>query len=350
MLGFLKGSKEKTLTIEGTDKSIQMEKKETILNAALRQGVRFPHSCRVGGCATCKCKLVSGKVKELTESAYILEADELAQGYILACQAVPKSDVTIELDNKDSLDSEHELVTTFGTISDVKSLTHDISAVTIDIENPIKYSAGQYALVSVPGKISEGRSYSFATAPSVKGDSQVSFYIRKVPGGEMSTWAQDKSIVGTQVEVSGPYGDFYLRESDKPILCVAGGSGLAPIKSLLEDALQFKCSRDVVFLFGARTQEDLYCLNEINRIATEWPANFKFVPVLSEEPKSSGWEGKTGLVTEFIKDSLLEGSEIYMCGPPPMLDAAEVELLNLGVDEADIYSDKFTDKSFVKTA
>lgn len=350
MFGFFGSGKSKTLKIDGVDDAIVVEKKETILNAALRDGVRFPHSCRVGGCATCKCKLVSGKVKELTESAYILDEDDLAQGYILACQAVPKTDVEIHVDNLDLNGPNNPVVKTDGVVTKTRQLTHDISAVSINLNNPLAYAAGQYALLSVPGTIEEPRSYSFATVSDSKGNSDIEFYIRQVPDGEMSTWAQRHDLKGTVVSVEGPFGDFYLRDGDSPLICIAGGSGLAPLKALLEDALNFKSSRDVVFLFGARTQNDLYCMDEIRRLETEWAANFTFVPVLSEEPEDSDWQGKRGLVTTYIQEYLMPGSQAYMCGPPPMLDAAEVELLNHGVPAEQIFSDKFLDKSFNKTA
>lgn len=350
MFGFFGSGKSKSLTIDGVDAAIVVDKKETILNAALREGVRFPHSCRVGGCATCKCKLVSGKVKELTESAYILSEEELAQGYILACQAVPKTDVAIQVDNLDLNGPNHPVVASGGVVQKARKLTHDITALTIQLDEPMAFAAGQYALLSVPGLIDEARSYSFANVPAAKGNQEIEFFIRQVPGGEMSSWAQQDNITGAKVSVEGPYGDFYLREGDSPLICIAGGSGLAPIKSLLEDALNFKCSRDVVFLFGARTQKDLYCLDDIRRLETEWAGKLTFVPVLNEEPEDSDWQGKRGLVTEFIRDYLVAGAQAYMCGPPPMLDAAEVELLNLGVSDDRIFSDKFLDKSFTKTA
>ena len=350
MFGFFGSGKSKSLTIDGIEQPIIVDKKETILSAALREGVRFPHSCRVGGCATCKCKLVSGKVKELTESAYILSEEELAEGYILACQAVPKTDVQIHVDQLNLAGPNHPVSKTAGTVKAARKLTHDISALTIQLQAPMGFAAGQYALLSVPGVIDEARSYSFANVPTAKSNDQIEFFIRQVPDGAMSSWAQQTDIVGSQVAMEGPFGDFYLREGDSPMICIAGGSGLAPIKSLLEDALSFKCRRDVVFLFGARTQQDLYCLDDIRRLETEWAGKLTFVPVLNEEPADSDWQGKRGLVTEFIEEYLVSGSQAYMCGPPPMLDAAEVQLLNLGVAADQIFSDKFLDKSVTKTA
>jgi NAD(P)H-flavin reductase/ferredoxin len=347
MFGLFTSSKPKNIRIEGVESAIEIHGKETILSAALRQGIRFPHSCRVGGCATCKCKLTSGKVKELTESAYILSAEELDQGYILACQSVPKSDITIELDQLNAGSPQFTPKTFHGEVAASRRLTQDIAALDILLHEPIHYAAGQYALLSVPGQIDQGRSYSFAAAPSPQGTNVAQFYIRKVPGGAMSSWAQGDDIVGTAVSLNGPFGDFYLREGEQPIVCIAGGSGLAPVKALLEDALAFKNPRPVVFLFGARTQQDLYCLDQIKHLQSQWAGDFTFVPVLSEEPLSSDWPGARGLVTHYLEQYTTPASQVYMCGPPPMLDAAEQVLLQQGIAAEQIFSDKFFDQSSI---
>lgn len=345
MFGLFKPAQPKTVHIEGIDTPLQVNPKETILQAALRQGVRFPHSCRVGGCASCKCQLTSGKVKELTESAYILSDQELSSGYILACQAVPKTDLAIRVDNLHSGSPQHPVVSRTGRIDTVRRHTHDIVELVIGLDHPLTYTAGQYALLSVPGQIDEPRSYSFATAPHSGGNASVHFFIRAVPGGLLSRWAQQPERVGSRVQVQGPFGEFHLRESQQPILCIAGGSGLAPVKALLEDALAFKCPRPVTFLFGARTQRDLYALDAIRFLQQNWAGDFRFVPVLSEEPADSEWNGARGLVTDVIADYLSPISQIYQCGPPAMLDAAEARLLAHGIPPDQIFSDKFLDKS-----
>lgn len=348
MFGLFKSSKPKLVHIEGLPSPITVNGKQTILTAALAQGVRFPHSCRVGGCASCKCQLTSGRVKELTESAYILEQKDLENGYILACQSVPKTDVSIRVDTLSS--TTQAIKTLSGQVVGQKRLTHDIVALDILMDEAMHYTAGQYAQISVPNEIESPRSYSFAFAPSTTGDAMVQFYVRAVPGGKMSNWAQG-DILGREVSVEGPFGDFYLRESERPILCIAGGSGLAPIKALLEDALAYKSTRPVVFLFGARTQQDLYCLDQINRIANQWAGDFTFVPVLSEEPKlseepeESDWKGARGLVTDLLDQYASGDTEAYLCGPPPMLDAAEEKLDCIGIPSDRIFSDKFFDQS-----
>ena len=215
-----------TATINGL--AISVEPKETLLHAALRQGVDFPYSCRVGGCATCKCRLLDGKVKELTRSDYILSDEELDQGYILACQSVPRSDISIAV----ALGDGPALRSVSGRVVARENLTQDIIELRIQLEDSLRYKPGQFAelaLQSLPGM---SRSYSFATA--VRPDAQISFFVRQVQGGVFSTHVHQQVIVGDRVTVAGPLGNFWLRPADAPILLIAGGSGLAPILALLE--------------------------------------------------------------------------------------------------------------------
>ncbi|PCI51962.1 MAG: oxidoreductase [Moraxellaceae bacterium] len=346
MLGKLFGNKEKThgLKIDGVDKTISISSKETLLQAALKDGVKFPHSCRVGGCAMCKCRLVSGKVKELTEKSYILSAEELQTGYILACQSLPRSDVQVEVDFSRADIPEHDLVTTTAEIIAQNPLTHDISEIVIATDKDIEFTAGQFAEITVPGQIADARSYSFGSAPG-RYKNEVHFFVRAVPGGEMSNWVLGNQAVGSKVELQGPFGDFYLRSSDKPMLCVAGGSGLAPVLAVLEDAANREVNRSVTFLFGARTEQDLYCLDQIEAIKARWKGEFNFVAVLSDEPKDSAWEGARGFVTAHFETHCDADAQLYMCGPPPMIDAAIAEAHKNGVDDKNIFFDKFLDKS-----
>lgn len=316
--------------------TIEVSSKETILQAALRQGIDFPYSCRVGGCATCKCKLVEGQVKELTQAGYILSDDELDQGYILACQSVPKSNVKIEVD----LSAQQAKKKMPGRVLSQERLTHDITALRIQLDESLQYKSGQYADLSIELLPGVKRSYSFATPPHA--DAQVTFFVRKVPGGEFSSRIYDEDVVGKHVTVEGPMGDFWLRAADAPLLLVAGGSGLAPVLALLKDALIQGVNRPAVLLFGARTQADLYSLNDIEDIARQWPVSFTFIPVLSQEPDSSGWTGAQGLVTEHMQTHLRQLPHAYLCGPPPMVDAATAALLANGIPRDSIHADRFT--------
>jgi NAD(P)H-flavin reductase/ferredoxin len=324
----------------------------TILEFALSKGVAFPHSCRVGTCGTCKCKLVSGKVYELSDKAYTLSGDELAQGYILACQSLPRSDMVLELPHVPEEVARIPVVQRAGTITRLEKLTHDIVELEVTIDEPVTYRAGQYCEIYVPGVVvdqgRETRSYSFASAPGKEPVSVVRFHIRLVPGGTFTTWVHTQAQVGQRLEGHGPYGDFWLRPAKAPILAIAGGSGMAPLRALLDQALADGVEREAIYFFGARRREDLYCLEEMERLKKSWRGKFEFVPVLSGEPEDSDWTGPRGFVSEHMKHVLgdrIRDYHVYMCGPPPMLDAAEKIVRQAGVDPAHIHADKFFDRS-----
>ena len=309
---------------------------ETLLHAALRHGIDFPHGCRVGGCASCKCRLVSGQVRELTETGYILSDEELDAGFILACQSEPRGEVEIEVD----LAAQQARQRVRGRVVEQQPLTHDITRLVVQLEQSLPYKAGQYADLSFDLLPQHARSFSFATRQQP--DAQVSFFIRKVQGGVLTSAVHSRALVGESVTLEGPLGDFYLRPARAPLLLVAGGSGLAPILALLEEALATGGEGPVTLLFGARAERDLYALEQINSLAGQWNASFNFVPVLSDAALDASWRGVRGQVTELIGQYLAGGSHAYLCGPPGMIDSAIRVLLNAGVAREHIYFDRFT--------
>lgn len=334
MFSFL--SKKKSTTAHINAQAITVQPKETLLQAALREGINFPHSCRVGGCASCKCKLLDGQVKELTETGYILSDEELDQGYILACQCVPQTDIRIELD----LSAQATRRTAKGRVVAQDKLTHDITRLRVQLDEVLPYKAGQFANLSIDSLSGVSRSYSFATP--VQPDSQVSFFVRRVPGGVFSTQINDHSVVGQTVTVDGPMGDFWLRPSTAPLLLVAGGSGLAPVLALLQEAVAAGESRPTTLLFGAREERDLYALDQIQEVARQWCGRFRFIPVLSAETVPASWQGKRGLVVDQIPALLEAGTHAYLCGPPPMIDNATALLKLHGLASEHIHADRFT--------
>jgi len=345
------GSNESSLlTIESVDAPITVGPNTTILQAALEQGVPFPHNCRVGGCAACKCKVERGEVRQRTDPSYLLSAEELASGYVLACQSVPKTpEVTVSVPDMDAAQPAHPIVATAATITSLEPLTHDILELRLKLDAPIAFTAGQYADLHVEGVTDAPRSYSFAAASAGEGASDgVVFHVRKVDGGQFTTWLHEEASVGERLSLEGPYGDFWLRPSGAPILAIAGGSGMAPLKALLEQARQGAVARDVVYLFGARTEEDLYAVEEMEALAKTWMARMTFVPVLSDLGDESRWRGRRGMVTDHIEGLLGKGvghHHVYMCGPPAMIDAAVEVAVAAGIADHDIHFDKFLDRS-----
>ncbi|MFW7381336.1 MAG: 2Fe-2S iron-sulfur cluster-binding protein [Oligoflexus sp.] len=329
-------SKKKPTTATINSQILTVNPKETLLQSALRQGFDFPHSCRVGGCATCKCKLVSGRVKELTETAYVLSDQDLDEGFILACQSVPVSDIEVLVD----MDRQLQRRSVTGKVIDRQTLTADICRLVIQLDETLLYKPGQYAEISIASCEQVYRSYSFATPPQT--DSQISFFVRKVPGGLFSSHVHESNIIGQRVRVDGPLGDFYLRTAESPLLFVAGGSGLAPILAILEEGARLQLKRSVTLVFGARQEKDLYALNAIKSISERWQSTFRFMPVLSDEEGASSWTGKRGLVTDQIEDLLEKDSHAYLCGPPAMIDKTVSILQLAGIPRDHIYADRFT--------
>ncbi len=322
--------------IQVNDLGIEVQPKETILSAALRSGLNFPYSCKVGGCAECKCKLTNGKIKALTDASYLLSAEELQDGYILACQSIPKSaDVTIEVDLSRAVSRQMR-----GKITRQEQITHDIRVLELTLEETPVFKAGQYAQLTLDSLPGVSRAYSFASKPDAESN-KVSFFIRHVPGGELSTLINTEDLVGQSVEIESPKGDFYLRDSDKPMLMIAGGSGLAPIVSILEKAKEENCNRPVIVILGARTQADIYCLDEIAEIGRNWPNSFEYVQILSEEPEGSDWQGLRGFIGDHFEDYATELSQGYLCGPPVMIDDCIERLSNMGISKDEVFADRF---------
>lgn len=346
------GTTSQPVSLRPFDTDISVSARETVLEAALREGIAFPHSCTVGTCASCKCKLVSGTVRARTDFAYTLSAEELKAGYILACQAHPTSPLVVEVDSGAEALPKPERFT--GKLIEKKALTHDILQVTVELNRPISYVAGQFANLLFQGLPS--RSYSFAEPPVRAGRNRVTFFVRKVPGGALTEALFAGGLDDQPLELDGPHGAFHLRVSDGPMICIGGGSGLAPLLSLVMDARLKNIKRRCLFYFGARTQSDLYKMEAIQGIAKDWLADFEFIPVLSAEPPDSGWSGLRGFVAEVATKHLrskgidFARSEAYMCGPPVMIDSAVTCLVNEGLQISSLHYDKFTDASSVKTA
>jgi 3-phenylpropionate/trans-cinnamate dioxygenase ferredoxin reductase subunit len=329
---FFRTKKKQAVTAQINDEQITVEPGETLLQAALRQDVDYPHSCRIGACGVCKSHLVEGQVKNLTDITYTLSGAEISKGYILACQCMPKSDVWVEVDQT----AENSVS---GRVIGQTRLTSDITELRVQLDEQLAYKAGQFGDISLDGLPDVQRSYSFAT-PS-RPDGVVSFFVRKVPGGLFSSYVNDTDVMGQAMTVNGPKGEFWLHPVEAPLLFVAGGSGLAPILALLQEACDAGAKRPATLLFGARQHADLYAQDEIEKIADQWGTSFHFVPVLSEE-ESPSWRGRRGMVSSLIPEIAEPGMQAYLCGPPPMVDTAKQLLIQRGVLRDHIYADRFT--------
>ena len=337
----------KTVTLQNDGFQFAVGRNKTVLESALEAGVAYPYDCTVGTCGTCRTRLISGKVDAITPFGYTLSREELEAGCILACQAVPESDLVVEVElGSLAVTVQH----CAARLVEVVDLTHDIKRVTWETASPVTYRAGQYMNVTWPGAPGP-RSYSFSSAPAANGQTLLSTFVRKVPGGAFTERLFAGDLSATAFEIDGPHGNFWLRDGtggqNAPILLVGGGSGLSPLMSLLNDAVARGVQRDAILLFGGRAGRDLYCLDEIAAIAARWQGKFAFWPVLSDEAVPAH---RFGLVTNEISAAVAElggasGMQAYLCGPPGMIDAGVAVLAQAGVPLVDIHYDKFTDAS-----
>ena len=298
--------------------------------------------------------MINGKIKPTSDYSYTLSKQELSDDYFLACQCRLTMDSEVEVELGDLIRKPPKKSN--AKIISTNMLTSDIMSVVIKSNEDIKHDAlaGMWAELSIGG-LDRPRSYSYANAPQNENSNEFTFFIRKVPGGKFTEWLFDPNRDKNEnVEINGPFGSFYLREKQTPIVCIAGGSGLAPIKSLLEDGVIKQVARDVVFLFGARTQSDLYCVEELNQIKNHWNKDyfFDFIPVLNMESQDSDWKGARGLVTDYFEDEYIKKKNLnisewqgYLCGPPPMVDFGAELLKKHGIKSDEIFYDKFTDSS-----
>jgi propane monooxygenase reductase subunit len=327
---------------------IEVDEDETILAAAFRQGLMLMHGCKEGQCAACKSFLLDGEVDLDRYSTFALPDFEEQEGYTLLCRAHALTDVEIELFNYDEeiLRSGVPIVTATAEVEAVDRLTHDIRRLVLRLREPdrVTFHAGQYMDLAIPGADGEHRSFSMANTPAQP--DRLEFMIKLYEGGHFSgLLANGNGIkVGDELTCTGPYGVFTLRDSSpRRLVFIAGGAGMAPIVSLLRSMAEKGTTRPATFYYGARTQDDLFALDELERLEGELP-QLRFVPALSETDASSGWDGEAGLITDVVDrlESELTDVDAYLCGPPPMVDAAIALLERRGCPESRIYFDKFT--------
>lgn len=310
---------------------------QTILEAALRHGVAYPHGCRSGRCGSCKSRLVDGEVDMLPHSRYALPEAEKACGFILACRAVPKTDATVAWIGNDDPAAAPPIEDREGVVVSLDNLTHDIRRVRIRLEgtDALTFAAGQYADIRF-GQ-SPARSYSMANRP---GDPELEFHIRRVPGGITSGYVHIALQPGERVALRVPLGSSHLREAHSgPMLCIAGGSGLAPIHSIVDTALAHGMRQAIHVYFGARTERDLYFLEHFEALAHRH-ANLSFVPVLSDAQATSY---RTGFVTRAVASDLrdLTHWKAYVAGPPAMVESAMALAFERGLNSQDMHADVF---------
>ncbi len=332
-----------TLTVEPIEESVAVADGQTLLDACLRSGVWLPHACGHGLCGTCKVQVLEGDVDHGDASPFALMDIERSDGFALACSATAKSDVVIEADVDEEPDAVVRPVRDFtGRVSRLEHLTADILGIWITLDEAIEFQAGQYVNLFVPG-VERPRAFSLAGSPA--NAKEIELHVRLVPGGEATPRLHSELAVGDELALSGPYGRFFVRRSaNKPMLFLAGGSGLSSPKSMVLDLLETGCDQPIVLVHGVRTVNDVYFADEFQALEASHP-NFTYLPVLSEHDSAAGeWSGEVGYVHEAAErrfDGSFKGMSAYLCGPPVMIEACIRSLMKGRLFERDIFTEKF---------
>src|SRR6056297_1532848 len=327
-----------TITNAASGKTFNARPDETVLAAALRQGIMLPYSCRNGTCASCKCRLVSGSVEYPFNPPAALEQDDLAEGRILACQAVATGDLEIQATEIEQV-ADIPVRVLPARVETIDELTPEVRRLRLKLPRGkrLQFLAGQYMDILLPG--GKRRAFSIASAPSEP--EFLELHVRHVDGGGFTGHVFTGMQPGEILRMEGPLGMFFVRlGSPRPILMMGGGTGFAPLKAMIEDLIHAGDDRPITLYWGVRTEKDLYAQSLIDEFADRHP-DFRFVPVLSEpEPD---WTGRTGFVhSALLEDySNLSAFEIYMSGPPAMVHAARKEFLAHGGTEQHLHYDSF---------
>ena len=322
---------------------IEVDEDQNVLRAAAEQGIMLMHGCKEGQCSSCKSFLLEGDDVELDRySTFALPDFEREEGFTLLCRAHVYEDVTIELLNydEDMIRSGLPIKEAVAEVVANIPVTHDMRHLVLKLvdTDDFKFFPGQYVDIVVPGT-DETRSFSMANT-SARESGQLEFVIKIYPDGLFSHFLDSKLQVGDRLSLTGPFGVFTLRDApDTDLIFVGGGAGMAPILCLLRSMAERGITRKAVYYYGARRRGDLCFEDELRALEQALP-DFRYVPALSEDE----WDGETGLITDVVARLTgdIRGAHAYVCGPPPMVEAAVPLLTRLGVPEKHVYWDKFT--------
>lgn len=333
------GTQSYSLQIQPTGNRIACRSNQTLLDACIQTGIPVSYNCRSGECGECIAMQLSGQTQEMPGAdPAVFDDAKRAAGRILLCMCFPRSDVSLDVPiHSDRPAIRPEIIN--AMVQSIERVTPTIVHVSVETPGPVEYRAGQCFEWILPGII-PNRMYSAANRP---GSDRIDFHVRVYPGGKVGEFLTDHLSAGQTMQIMGPFGHFAFSENDwRPSICVAGGTGLAPIHAVLDQAFAQGDQRPIQFYYGARNQDELYCLDQLERWSAEH-RSFQFTPVLSDEPENSGWSGERGLVTDILARRIGDpfGPEAYVCGPPAMIDAAIAIFTGAGLTPEDIRADRF---------
>lgn len=321
---------------DGVTRFVDCDADETVADASYRARINIPLDCRDGACGTCKAFCESGRYDGGDYIEDALTDDEAEEGYCLPCQMVPESDLFLQIAST-SLVAKTAAASHSSTITEVRRYSDTTIGFTVEVDDrgSLAYLPGQYVNIAVPGT-DVTRSYSFSTGPNA---GTLSFLVKVVDGGAMSTYLRERAEVGDRLEFTGPMGSFFLREPARPMLLLAGGTGLAPLMAILDTLRENAVDRPVHLIYGVSSDADLVELDRLRVFAQDLPA-FTFEYCVSDPDSAAP---RKGYVTGLIEDGHVNDGDVdvYLCGPPPMVEAVREHLHSTGVTPANFYFEKF---------
>ncbi|NLL14202.1 MAG: 2Fe-2S iron-sulfur cluster binding domain-containing protein [Fibrobacter sp.] len=330
------------VSINNGKRVLEAKEGEMLIDVLSAQGIHLPSACgSKGNCGLCKLKVVEPEIPFTKHELERLFEDKRNEAFHLSCQISLKQDINIEIPQEYLTSQEYT-----AKLASRRLLTSDIIELTLELISPasISFNPGQYILIKVPPK--EGRKAfmrPFSIASSNADTSFIQLNIRRNPGGICTSWIFDELKQGEVVKFSGPRGNFYMHNTERPMLFIAGGSGMAPVRSILKTMHHFRINRKAIYFFGALSHQDLFYLDEMEKLQKEMD-DFRFIPALSNEPEGSSWQGERGLIPE-VAERYLTGDvseyEAYLCGKPAMIQSCISILTIKNIPSERTYFDLF---------
>jgi CDP-4-dehydro-6-deoxyglucose reductase len=328
------------VTIKNSGHKFDVRPSQTVLQAAIDAGINLPYGCRNGACGSCKAKLISGKVLHNDYQSSAMSDAELAAGNALLCCAMALEDLTIECREVGGLAGIKPRILP-ARVAKKEQLAHDVIALHLQLPTSerLQFKAGQY----IEFILKDGKRRAFSIANAQHDAEFLQLHIRVIPSGVFSEYVANELVEKAILRIEAPFGNFFLREdSDKPIIFVAGGTGFAPVKGIIEHMLFNNIQRDIILYRGARQLKDLY-MHELCEKWAEFTPHLTYIPVISE-PQDGNWQGRVGLVHEAVlaDHKNLSSYQAYVCGAPGMCEVAHTSFVQQGLLADEFFSDAFT--------
>jgi CDP-4-dehydro-6-deoxyglucose reductase, E3 len=330
------------VTIKPSNRVFSAEEGESVIEAAMRNGITLPYGCRNGACGSCKGKLLEGQVNYGQYAAHVLPEYEKKAGFALFCQAKPLTDIVIEA-REINATGQIQIKKLPCRVQKIERPSHDVAALTLSLpaNERLQFLAGQY--IEIILRDGKRRAYSMANSP--EDDAHIELHVRRMASGAFTEYVFTKMKEKDILRFEGPLGTFFLREdSDKPMVLVASGTGFAPIKSLVQHAFHTSITRDMVLYWGGRRPADLY----MHQLCLDWQrdhANFSYIPVISDALPEDNWQGRTGFVHRAVLEDFpdLSGYQVYACGAPIVVESAHKDFTTqCKLPEEEFFCDAFT--------